>query len=143
MCIGPSTAVTGVWSLGAAPGLPSLPRVPHQPWLLSLKTLGLVEVSEKHRTEGLRLSGMGWLLSAHLFRLSPKIHVTDGGHLILLSMSQMVRKPRNCMSALGSLWYPDPELQASHWGTFYGGFLVDDLDSHPTRFWEISKQLNH
>ena len=54
-----------------------------------------MEVSEKHGTEGLRLEDAGWLLLAHLFRLSPKSYVTDCGHLVLLRTSQMVRKPCN------------------------------------------------
>lgn len=149
-CTGPSTAVTGVWSLGVALAVQACPEqtaavpcVLHRPWLLSLKTLKPVEVSEKHSIGGPRLGRVGWLLSVHHFRLSPKIHVTDCGHLILLSTSQMVRRPPSCrpfVSALGGLRYRTLSSRIVPGLRLNGGFLVGDLDPHPTRFRELSKQ---
>lgn len=50
MCIAPSTAVTGVWSLGAAPGLPRLPGSDSSSALSSL--LALAALSKDSRTTG-------------------------------------------------------------------------------------------
>lgn len=50
MCIAPSTAVTGVWSLGAAPGLPRLPGSDSSSALSSL--LALATLSKDSRTTG-------------------------------------------------------------------------------------------
>ena len=58
VCIGPSTAVTGVWSLGATPGLPSLPGSDSSSALSS--SSALEALSKDSRTSGSLREAQDW-----------------------------------------------------------------------------------